>query len=439
MSNVSEVISLNISRETTAVSQEGFGTGMIMGLHKRFTERQQLISEASQALDLGFTSTDTEYVAAQKYFSQEVKSPLYVIGRQDTSDLSTITFDAPVTGKVYSININGQAMSFTATVAETTAAEVAAAFETANAAEIAAALIVFDDTAADGTATVTPTVASTAYTMKDEVSITVAVIASETLTDAYTAIKNEADSFYAVHLYTHVKADILEMAAVIESERKLLFVSSSESAAKDDTDASDTTSTLKALKDGQFFRTIYLWSGVADTQFTENAWSGRCLPEDPGSITWAYKQLAGVTIDNLTATEVANVKNKNGNILTPIKGVATTRDGKTTGGEWIDVMRGVDWFYARLTERLFSLLVNSPKVPYTDAGIALVESEVLAQRQEGIAVGFLSGSENDTTTVPKEKDVSFNDKANRILRGVEFEYELAGAIQFMVINGTVTA
>jgi len=438
--SIEEVIQVNISRETSAVSQAGFGTGMFLDAHKRFTNRVLEISSASELLDAGFLSTDNAYKAALSYFGQELKPTKLAIGRRDSDDIATLTFDAPTVGKVYSITVNDEVLSFTATASETTAAEVAAAFELANTAGFTSAAITFDDTAADGTATITPTVPGTDYTVKSELNIEVAFTFSETLSDAFTAVKNENADFYFVMCYSHLKSDVLEMAAVVEAESKLFFTSNSEAEAYNTTDATDSTSTLKALKDAGYNRTACLYSAVADSVYPEAAQVGGSAPRAPGSITWAFKSLAGVTVDSLSAGEISNVKNKNGNVYTNLtaSGSPAVRDGKVVSGEFIDIMRGVDWLEARLSERILSLQLNSAKIPYTDNGLALIEAEIAAQRQDGINAGLLAGSEEDTIFIPKVRDISFNDKANRVLRGVTFEFILAGAVHLTIINGTVT-
>jgi len=86
---------------------------------------------------------------------------------------------------------------------------------------------------------------------------------------------------------------------------------------------------------------------------------------------------------------------------------------------------------------LFNLLINVPKLPYTSAGLAAVQAELLAQRQEGVANNFLSGSKDDVTIVPDIKDVSFADKATRTLNNVSFEWQLAGAVHFINVSGSV--
>ena len=138
-------------------------------------------------------------------------------------------------------------------------------------------------------------------------------------------------------------------------------------------------------------------------------------------------------------TNVINILDgKNINHYTLTAGVAITRQGKTAGGEWIDVMRFVDWLKARMQERIYQQLVNLLKIPYTDQGVAIIENLVRAQLQEGIRVGGLAKDPEFTVTVPKVIDVSQTDRANRLLPDVKFNATLAGAIHKININGVVT-
>jgi hypothetical protein len=119
--------------------------------------------------------------------------------------------------------------------------------------------------------------------------------------------------------------------------------------------------------------------------------------------------------------------------------LALTRNGTVTSGEYIDVIRGIDWFTARLRERLLLLLAQSPKVPYTDHGIQLVESQVRAQIQDGIDVGLIDDDKATYyVTVPKALDVPVQDRLDRVLKDVQFQWRAAGAIHTLDIKGRVT-
>ena len=93
---------------------------------------------------------------------------------------------------------------------------------------------------------------------------------------------------------------------------------------------------------------------------------------------------------------------------------------------------------SRIQEFVYSVLVNSNKVPYTDAGITAIESEVKRALQLGISNNFIANDPAPTVTVPKAANVPPNDKAQRILRNVRFQATLAGAIHAINITGTVT-
>lgn len=181
-----------------------------------------------------------------------------------------------------------------------------------------------------------------------------------------------------------------------------------------------------------------LFTKASRSSCPEAAWVGLMFPLDPGSATWAYKTLEGVGADAWTTTERTTIDTTNhGNHYASEASVGITRPGKAFGGEWIDVTIGLAWLQARLEERLFSLLVNNPKIPYTDPGIALVVAEIRAQLQEAEARGVLASGW--TVTAPLASAAAAADKAARILRDVEFTATLAGAVHTINLVGTVSA
>ena len=107
------------------------------------------------------------------------------------------------------------------------------------------------------------------------------------------------------------------------------------------------------------------------------------------------------------------------------------------GGEYIDVMIGVLWLTARMRERIWFRMVNSSKIAYTNAGIAIIEAEVRAQLQEGIRNNFLADSPAPVIFVPDALSVDPNLRATRVLEDLTFEARLAGAIHHIAIRGSV--
>lgn len=194
---------------------------------------------------------------------------------------------------------------------------------------------------------------------------------------------------------------------------------------------------LKALA---LDRTALIFTKAADTEFPEAAWGGKVLPFDPGTVTWAFQTLALVTVDTLTDAEKAKAIANNVNTYTELGGQNLTQNGTMASGRFIDVRRGVDFLVARIGERVFGTIVSAPKIPYTDAGITIIDSDVRAVL-DGNTVGetpLLASDPAPTTTVPLAAAVDTQDKADRILRNVNFTATLAGAIHKAIIRGTVS-
>lgn len=173
------------------------------------------------------------------------------------------------------------------------------------------------------------------------------------------------------------------------------------------------------------------------TAFAEAAWLGGMLPRDPGSATWKFKRLAGVGADAYTATHKTQIEAVKGNHYTVTNAIGFTSKGTTFGGEWIDVVIGLAWLEARLAERILALFLNNPKIAYTDAGLALIVAEVRAQLKEAVDRDVLDASWTVTVTPVAQQATA--DRAARIVRGVEFQARLAGAVHEVDLTGTVTA
>lgn len=443
MADIEQIIDVQISRQTTAVTQAGFGIGMFLGLHKRFNERAVSYANTAAMTTAGFEATDKEFIAASVYFGQNPAPVSIVIGRQTTSDVQVITFEAAAAaGVVFTITIDDNSggpeiFTYTSSGVETSAQTAAGMELLVNASGTLA--ITMDDSAADGTATLTPDVALTPYTLKLTSNITVSLATTETLTDALTAVSQVAD-YYGVMCYSHLEADILEVATFAAGNKKLHGYSTADAVAK----TTAITGIMGQLKDLSRERSFGMWdeeAGIAQgdaTEYPEAAWMGDRFPHAPGSATWMFKTLDGISVDSLADTESTNIRNKNGNTYELIAGVNITREGKVASGEFIDVIRGVDWLESRMEERIFSRFVNLPKIPFTNAGIAIIEAEVRAQLQEAVEAGVLDGEQPITVTSPKISSISANDRANRILPAITFEAKLAGAIHNATVKGTVT-
>lgn len=168
----------------------------------------------------------------------------------------------------------------------------------------------------------------------------------------------------------------------------------------------------------------------------------------PGSETWAYKTLAGIEPEPFTTTEIAAMKAKNINYYVHCAGKNITLDGKTVMGEWIDVIRFRDWLQNDMQKGIYNLFITNPKVPFTSAGITLIQNQMIASLKKGQKQGGIADTEYDedgneivgfTTSVPTAASVSDSDKAARTLKGCKFTARLAGAIHLVEVSGTLVS
>ena len=451
---IREVVQIDISRETQAVQQAGFGVLMFLDLHQRFNERIRTYTTAAAMLSDGFSSADAAYLAASAYFGQSPAPTSIKIGRRDAS-VTTLNIAAATTAaEEYDVNLfavgftDTQVNAVSVTGSETNIQMAAIVHAAINAGTGTHGVISTDNT--DGTLTLTSTGSVDFSVTKETTNITLDLTTAETLTAALTAVNDADRDWYGLATYTHdgdsievasgaFASDIEEVAAYAEANKRIYGYATAN--ADDKTTAQ--TGIGAVLQAKALDRTFGLWSGNAGvgaadaTEYGEAAWFGDRFPSDPGSSTWAFKTLSGITVDNLTSTESQNAATNGLNTYERIGGVNVTRDGIMASGEYIDIMRGVDWLEARMSERIYSRLVNLPKIPYTDAGIAIIEAEIRAQLQEGVAAGLLTDEVPFVITVPKAAEVAANDKANRLLQDIEFEATLAGAVHKVVVQGRV--
>lgn len=264
------------------------------------------------------------------------------------------------------------------------------------------------------------------------------LVASDPIEDDWDAVSAASNDWYGMAITSRAFQDIISTATWAQTRPKLFGTCSSQLAIINLDANEDQTSLAYQLFSAGYTRTFLLYHQDADSDYPECAWFGRCLPLEPGSETWKFKQLANISFSNLSTTQQINAASKSCNTYQFVGGVDITQEGVVSSGEFIDIIRGVDWLTARIQEFVFFVLVNNNKVPYTDTGIAMIEAEVRRALELGVSNNFLASDPQYTITVPRAAAVSPTDKANRILRNVNFQATLAGAIHFVEIRGVVT-
>lgn len=119
-----------------------------------------------------------------------------------------------------------------------------------------------------------------------------------------------------------------------------------------------------------------------------------------------------------------------------MKGANITRRGKVAQGEWIDVMILVDWIHARIQEQIFFRLINSKKIPYTDAGAVIIENEIRSVLSQAQSNG---GIDQFTVRSPRVLSIPEMQRNARVMGDFTFDARLAGAVSVVIIRGVVHA
>jgi len=443
--SLSDIVSVTITTSAPAVTQAGFGVPLIAGYHTHFAERVRFYTSLTGMIDDGFVTTDPFYKAAAAMQAQSPAVPMWAVGRCALAPTQVVNLTpAAVNLAEYGVTIGTDALvpvraEFTADASATvqeiveglvTAIGVAGVTDTEDNLKVILtgaagrwfSVEVDDDTGnANGMGQ---------WTIKD-------VSADPGIATDLAAILTENDTWYGLILTHRSEAAAAAAASWVESNKKLMLVATQDTDAK----TNSVTDLLSDLEASSYARTAAMYH-QDPAEFPDAAWMGAVFPMDPGSETWKFVTLAGVSTTILTATERANIKAKHGNYYVSEGGIGVTIFGWTSANEWIDTTRFIDWLSARMRERIFQLLLDATaqgkKIPYTDAGVASIEAAITAQLSEGVSVGGLAADPAPEVTVPKVADVSTSNRSARILPDVSFTATLAGAIHEIEISGVVS-
>jgi hypothetical protein len=334
------IISVQIDRTTTTPTAQGFGTPLIAGYFPTsvFPERVKAYTSLTEMTTDGFTANDPVYIAASDCWAQNPSPPIIKIGRralapQQILEITPTDLDV---GSVHAVTITGYADSAfgaRAVVTDTASYTVITSDTATDICDgLRTALTPTGDYTEGGTATLTLTADnSTMDGLLFGVTYTVngdAVGIDDNTTDAgiatdLAAIELYDPDWYGLCLDSNGALEIVSAAAWVESNKKQFVCQTQDPDVAAVTDGSDSTSVAALLKAASYERTMCFYHRN-NREYVCAAMLGRALPEDAGSITWAYKTLSSVTAQSLTTTELANIEAKNANSITTLAGVSIT-------------------------------------------------------------------------------------------------------------------
>ena len=195
---------------------------------------------------------------------------------------------------------------------------------------------------------------------------------------------------------------------------------------------------LKALGTGD--RTVGF---VHSNALASAALVGKTAAMTPGSFTYKNLILKGIEPMTYSDAQLKAIHDANGITFVEKSGDNVTSEGKTMSGEYIDIIDSKDWIISQIVYRTQKLLNRVKKVPYDNTGIAMLEAECLTVLKEAAAMGmiaFVTDAERYLYSVNyalREKQTDADRVARRYVGG-SFEFELAGAIHTVKVNGEIS-
>lgn len=422
---ISDVVKVTVTTDSSPIQQVGFGKGLVLVTHKKWVDRTREYGQAADLAVDGFLTTDPVYIAATAYFAQQPAPKKLKVGRRD-ANVANINIVA-VNSFTYSITLNGVAYTFVSDGTATTAeirdgliAAIGSAIAGLVASNGGAAVVTLTGPVAIGALSANLTLA--------------ALTASETIAAALDAIKLVDPDFYGVCLGDRASADSQAGASWANANAKILFCASNEANVIAVAPGSDAATLPAILKAAGYDRAITFYHASADVNFIDAAAMGRALALVPGSYTLALKDLQGILVSTLTPTQRANALGKNCNVYEERGSLNQVNYGTMASGKRIDQIHGRDWLSNEVTTQIFAALSKPLKVPFTDAGIAVVDQAARVAGALGVTRNYLASY---TTTVPKLSDVSALDKGNRVLKGCKMVAVESGAIESVEYQITV--
>lgn len=449
-SSISTIVNVQITQNTSAVPQPSFSIPAIFGPTNVLAAPGDYAVYTSLAgmLADGFTNSDPEFIRASELVEQALVPVEWVVARYApaVAQVDTFQVNTLVASHLYTFTLNGLPISYTSGGGDTQQSILDAL--------IAAIAVAFPSnppvtgvrtgTGAGATLTLTSTSAGLAFaiTLVDTDLTHVALTANHSIVEDIQTEQASpgGDIWYGLTICSQTKADILQVAAYIETQLKIFIADSADAAILV---AATTTDVASVLKSFSYKRTAILYSGTVNDGAAA-AWLGGQLPQTPGASTWKFKQLVGIAPDQLTSSQrntcigLPGIPQKNCNIYDVVGGVPITEEGIMSGGQFIDLTVFIDWLVSTMQVNVYTLLVQAPKIPYTDQGIAIVENGVRQTLNQGISNGGIDGNSPVVVNVPAVLDIPVADRAERLLPDVTFSCRLAGAIHFVEIHGTVT-
>lgn len=483
---VSDVVAVTVNLSPVAAPSRNFGAGLIIGSTDVIDTVERIRSYSNlEGVGGDFGSTDPEYLAAARFFSQVPQPSLVYVGRWAktaahgrltggvlTAAQQILSAWTVISAGSFAIAIDGTTQTLTGLdftdalnlpgVAAVINADLDGATVTWDANN--ARFVIASDSTGPSSSVGFATAAGSGTDISAQMKITAATagtpapgIAAETLTHAVEAFVDKSGDWYAAIVAVTVDDDeFLDAASVVEGfgKKRIIGLATTDSTVLDPTSTDDLAYRADALG---LKRTFIQYSA---SRYAIASFFGRAATVDfTGSkttLTMKFKQEPGIAAETLTETQAATLKAKHCNVFVNYDNdTAIIQEGVVSAGWYFDEVHGLDWLENAIQTAVWNLLYTSTtKVPQTNAGMALIAARIENVLHQGVVNGLIApgqwnaagfgaleqGDYLETGYYVYAPDISSQAQSDREARkSVPFQIavKLAGAVHSVVISVNV--
>lgn len=262
-----------------------------------------------------------------------------------------------------------------------------------------------------------------------------------------------------------VTSELRDVAATVgiavwtQAKNKLALIDSNDA---DTENPADTTS-LAAANKGVYDRTAVFYHDDA-TAYPAASLAGymqtRNFDDANSAYTAKFKTLPGIDAVNIGSAAVTAVTGFTpgegqseavghmANTYIDIGGRNFTVEGSTlTANVFLDEIHTTDWIIARTEEEALGIMLNNPKIPFTDQGMQMLAGAVRTVMQQAVRAKLVAEDLDPVTgeyapsvviTVPSVFDVPESQRKARIAPAIECRFRASGAVHFTTVRYQMT-
>jgi len=253
-----------------------------------------------------------------------------------------------------------------------------------------------------------------------------------------------------------VAAKATDFADWFESRRKQIFMDSVDADTENPAVATSIAATLQDAyeRSAVFYHdtaTAYLAAAVAAYMSTRN------LDAIDSAYTAKFKEMTGIAavdksssaIQGVTGfvpgTGLDNTQGNFANTYIDIGGRSFLVEGCNANGGFLDEIHASDWIVTRTEEEVLALMLNRPRIPYTDRGINEFVQAIQRIMSRASASGLVADYENANgdlvpweIAVPRVATISAAQRRQRIAPTITCRFRYSGAVHWSEIRYTMT-